>query len=435
VSLAGIDPATPMAFWNDILGLNEPASRLNIVNVDGGAGPVDGNAGSSETDLDVEQSGAIAPKANIQLYLAPNTDPGFADAFFAEASDNIADTASVSWGESDTIIRALVRTSQEPKQYAQVFDQAFLEMGAQGMSNFTATGDFGAYQAVGDAGTTNLTTGAPSDSPYTTATGGTTLPGLQTYHLRDSQGNVLGTESINIPKEIAWGWDYLWPLYKILGEPDEATAATDGSLIGGSNGGYSSLEPRPSYQKRVSGFNYRHFLHSGDPQEIAPGLTLPTSFSFNPTPKLHNASESVGRATPDLSTNADPQTGYAVYDPFLFGGDGFAQFGGVSFVAPQLNGATAVIDSSIGHRIGFWNPVIYRAAYSSHSPFTSVNDTTIYKGKNFLFQTDNAGNSTTLPGEFTSTNLFYTGRAGTHWNPATGLGIPDLTGVANVFRP
>lgn len=433
-SLAGIDPSVPLAFWNNVLGLNVPSNKLTVINIDGGPGAPDLNAGSSETDLDVEQSGAIAPKANIRLYLAPNSDAGFADAFFAEASDNIADTTSTSWGESDTIIQAAIASAEEPAEYAQVFDEVFAEMGAQGQSSFDATGDFGAYQAIGDAGTTNLSTGADSDSPYTTATGGTTLPGVQTYHVRDSAGNVLGTESINIPHEIAWGWDYLWPIYKILGEPDEATAATDGDFIEGSNGGYSTIEPRPSYQKRVGTYNYRPFLSSNDPVEIAPGVTEPTTFGFNPTPVLSKGEQDQGRAIPDLSTDGDPQTGYAVYDPALFGGDGFAEYGGTSFVAPQLNGANAVIDSALGHRTGLWNPVIYAAAYGAHSPFTPINETTVYKGKTYLYQTDNSGKTTVLPGEFTNTNLYYTGRAATHWNPATGLGIPNLAAMASFFH-
>ena len=35
------------------------------------------------------------------------------------------------------------------------------------------------------------------------------------------------------------------------------------------------------------------------------------------------------------------------------------EYGGTSFVAPQLNGSTAAIDSYLGHRVGFWNPTIY----------------------------------------------------------------------------
>jgi kumamolisin len=134
-----------------------------------------------------------------------------------------------------------------------------------------------------------------------------------------------------------------------------------------------------------------------------------------------------------VSTNADPQTGYAVYDPNLFAPDTFAQFGGTSFVAPQLNGSTAVIDSFLHHRIGLWNPAIYRFANSRNSPFTPLNDTTVFSGINVLSQTDAEGNTTVLPGNFTNDNLFYTGRPGTTWNPASGLGTPNLTALAQDF--
>jgi subtilase family serine protease len=434
VTLASINKQTPFTFWNKYLGLGEPKSRLDLIPIDGGAGAVSSDNGSDETDLDVEQSGAIASKANLRVYEAPNTDPGFADAFFAAASDNAADSVSVSWGESDTIVELLIAEALEPATFAQVFDEAFLEYAAQGQSDFTATGDFGAYQPVADAGTANIASGTPSDSPYTTATGGTTLPGVQTYQVTNSKGQPTSTESINIPAEIAWGWDYLWPLFKVFGAPDEASVATDPGFIGGSNGGYSTLEPRPSYQKNVSNFNDRPFLKSVLPQEVAPGITLPTGFVFTPRPRLFAGSTTTGRATPDVSTNGDPQTGYAVYDPKLFADTGgFSQFGGVSFVAPQLNGSNAVIESAVGHRVGFWNPVIYPLANGNNSPFTPIQSTKVYTGKQFLFQTSKAGASRVLPGEFTSTNLFYTGLAHSTWNPAVGLGTPNLTALAGDF--
>ena len=47
-------------------------------------------------------------------------------------------------------------------------------------------------------------------------------------------------------------------------------------------------------------------------------------------------------------------------------------WGGTSFVAPQLNGSTAVIDSALGHRVGFWNPRIYAAAQPPARPFTQL---------------------------------------------------------------
>ena len=78
-----------------------------------------------------------------------------------------------------------------------------------------------------------------------------------------------------------------------------------------------------------------------------------------------------GRAIPDLGTNGDPQTGYLVYAPSV---GGLSEYGGTSFVDPQLNGSTAVIDSYVGHRVGFWNPVIYGAAANGvNGVFTNIN--------------------------------------------------------------
>ncbi len=136
-----------------------------------------------------------------------------------------------------------------------------------------------------------------------------------------------------------------------------------------------------------------------------------------------------------MSTNADPQTGYADYDPVLFASSGgFAQYGGTSFVSPQLNGTSAVIESYVGHRVGFWNPKIYHWANGGNSPFTPLNDTTVFSGKKYLFQTDLATNVTTaLPGVFSNNNEYYTGKQGATWNPASGLGVPNLTQLAKDF--
>jgi kumamolisin len=86
-------------------------------------------------------------------------------------------------------------------------------------------------------------------------------------------------------------------------------------------------------------------------------------------------------------------------------------WGGTSFVAPQLNGSTAVIDSYLGHRVGFWNPAIYSFATSGHSPFTPLNQ---------------SGTS--------NDNDFYSGTPGTLYNQATGLGIPNLSLLASDFQ-
>ena len=76
---------------------------------------------------------------------------------------------------------------------------------------------------------------------------------------------------------------------------------------------------------------------------------------------------------PDIALNADPETGYVLYST-TDGGLGSA--GGTSFVAPQLNGISALLTQSIGHRVGFWNPQVYLLqnvfGYGPWSAFNSV---------------------------------------------------------------
>jgi kumamolisin len=165
VTLAALDPGAPQYFWKHIADVPGTGRTVTVVNVDGGPGTPSDDSGSGETDLDVEQSGALAPGANVIVYQAPNTDPGFADAFFSAASDNTASTVSTSWGESETILQASIASGVETPAYAAAFDQAFLELAVQGQSAFDASGDAGAYDASDDLGTTNLSVDVSPDSP------------------------------------------------------------------------------------------------------------------------------------------------------------------------------------------------------------------------------------------------------------------------------
>ncbi len=435
VTLASLDPGVPYAFWSKVAHIPVAPGRIHLVKVDGGAGPVSLNLGSDETTLDVEQSGAIAPQANILVYQAPNTDYGFVDAFYQAASDNLAGSISASWGESETAIQASVASGQESPAYAEAFNQAFLESAAQGQSVFVASGDQGAYDPTGDIGTTNLGIDNPSDSPFDTSVGGTTLPGVQTYPIMSSGGSVIGSESVNIPSQITWGWDYLWPMYQALGASSEASLAT--SLVIGSGGGYSALFDRPSYQNNLKVQHYADymFLASIDQQIVAPGMVEPTKFSFNPNPALVSGMQPYGRATPDISFNADPQTGYVVYDPQFVPvfGSSLVDFGGTSFIGPQLNGVSAVYESALGgQRVGFWNPMMYHFAASASSPFTPLDSNQVY-GSSYYSGTLN-GAPLSINGEFANSNNFYTGNTGAIYNPGSGLGYADLNSLFYDFK-
>lgn len=407
VTLAAVDPGAPQYFWKHIAKIPDTGRSFTVQNIDGGPGAPSDASGAGETDLDLEQSGALAPGANVIDYQAPNSDPGFADAFFTAASQNTADTVSTSWGGSETYLQAQILAGQEAATYLEAFDEAFLELAIQGQSAFDASGDAGAYDASSDLGTTNLSVDTNSDSPYITAAGGTTLPWSGTLTGPD------GSASVTVPAQRAWGWDYLWPaIAKVSGITETQAAAAN---LAGGGGGFSSDYGSPQYQESVPGthtFNAVPYLTPTSFQTIVPGLVLPTSFTLNPTPPVISGSGS-GRATPDVSADADPYTGYLLYEPSFAGvGQPVLQggWGGTSFVAPQLNGSTAVIDSALGHRVGFWNPSIYAAAGGSGSPFTPL---------------DSAGTS--------NDNLYYTGQPGEPYNQAVGLGIPDLTALSADF--
>jgi subtilase family serine protease len=400
VTLAAVDPGAPAYYWSNILGLHH-YPNVTIENIDGGPGAPSDASGSGETDLDVEQSGGLAPGANVVVYQAPNTDYGFADAFFTAASQNIAGSVSASWLESETYLAASIASGVESPAYEAAFDEAFLEMAEQGQAGFIAAGDWGAYTATADLGTTNLSVGSSADSPFITAAGGTTLAWSGSLSGPD------GTAAVKVPAQRTWGWDYLWqPIATITGEPLATIAESE--VIGG-GGGFSSIEPTPSYQEGVAGthvYSAVQYLTPTDYQTVD-GIVEPTEWNFNPKPSVTRGYGS-GRAMPDVSADADPYTGYYLYEPTATGGPGLqGGWGGTSFVAPQFNGSTAVIDSYLGHRVGFWNPSAYSLANRSNSPFTPL---------------EQSGTG--------SDNIYYTGTPGLNYNEGSGLGYPNLTAFA-----
>jgi len=404
VTLAALDPGAPQYFWSHIAHVKQYDRSVDVVNVDNGPGAPSDASGTGETDIDVEQSGGVAPAADVRVYQAPNTDPGFADAFFQAASDDVAQSVSTSWGESETVVAATVAAGVEARTLALVFDEVYAELAVQGQSAFVASGDEGAYAASRDLGTTNLSVQLQSASPFITAAGGTTLPFSATFAGSNGQ-----SATVTVAQERAWGWDYLWPaIATVSGQPLDKTAE---SLVVGSTGGYSADEPMPWYQRGVSGtrsWSAVPYLTPTNPQEVAPGLTEPTAWDFTANPSVVHGTGST-RAVPDLSADADPETGYLLYEPSAGSQPLIGGYGGTSFVAPQFAGTSAVIDSALGHRVGFWNPLIYGLA-----------------GCSAIHPLDASGTS--------NDNIFYTGTPGTKYNAATGLGIPDFAKVAAGFR-
>jgi subtilase family serine protease len=369
-TLAGFDPADAYTYWSTI-GLTVKPNRITQVHVDGGA-PISSEGGSGETCLDVEQSGGLAPQAKMVVYDAPNSDSGFIDMFYKAASDNVVDTLSVSWGSSEVFYFAALEGGVDYTNEMLAFHQVFLESAAQGISVFAASGDSGAIDTFGILDGAPLTVDYPASDPAITAAGGTTVPATMDFGF--AAPLVVTTEQV-------WGWDYLDNYFGANG-----VDISDEVFPTGGGGGVSVFWPRPAYQNGVGG------MHTSEPgQTLAAGgqtlMTLPSHFA--------------GRNVPDASLNADPETGYIVYSTSDGGLIDF--YGGTSFVAPQLNGITALLSQSAGGRLGLLNPMLYRA-----------------KAHSGAFRDITAGD-----------NWFYQGVAG--YDPGAGLGVLDVANLANAI--
>jgi subtilase family serine protease len=202
-----------------------------------------------------------------------------------------------------------------------------------------------------------VSVGGPASSPYITSAGGTTIPTTLHYMLSGQQ------YEIDIPVERAWGWDYLQGLCGQLN-----LSAYDCGIWGvGGGGGVSLVFPVPKYQARVAGMDVTAAgqqlleIDVPDPKPIP----MPAGFA--------------GRNVPDVSLNADPNTGFVLPFTDQYGVYSVSAFnGGTSFVAPQLNGIAALLQQKVGGRIGLLNFPLYRMARKdsewgqSNSPFTDI---------------------------------------------------------------
>jgi kumamolisin len=155
--------------------------KVKAVRVDDGKNqPSTADSADGEVMLDIEVVAAVAPKALIAVYFAPNTSKGFLDAITMAIHDttNKPSAISISWGNPEKNWSAQDMNS---------FDQAFRTAAALGVTICCAAGDAGS----GDENPDQLAQfGAvpdglahadfPGSSPFVLCCGGTKLIGSGT---------------------------------------------------------------------------------------------------------------------------------------------------------------------------------------------------------------------------------------------------------------
>ena len=146
------------------LGIATPA--VSAVGVDGAANVAgkDPQGADGEVLLDIEVAGALAPKASIVVYFAPNTDRGFLDAVATAVHATPAPAAvSISWGQSEDAWTAQARTA---------LDQTLVDAAALGVTVCVASGDNGSSDAQTDGA---VHVDFPASSSHALGCGGTSL--------------------------------------------------------------------------------------------------------------------------------------------------------------------------------------------------------------------------------------------------------------------
>lgn len=168
-------------------GLGLASSTVTAAGVDGAENQPgqDPDGADGEVLLDIEVVGAIAPKAGIVVYFAPNTDDGFVDAIATAAHASPTPAAiSISWGQSE---------DQWTEQARTAMDEAIADAVALGITVTAAAGDNGSS----DAGS-GVHCDFPASSPHVLGCGGTSLaaadgsPGSETVWNDGGQGGATG---------------------------------------------------------------------------------------------------------------------------------------------------------------------------------------------------------------------------------------------------
>ena len=143
---------------------------------------------------------------------------------------------------------------------------------------------------------------------------------------------------------------------------------------------------------------------------------------FESEPNYQNSAQGSGtRTTPDVALDADPNTGYAVYDSVSYQGYvGWQEIGGTSSATPQWAGIIADADQGrVADGQGTLDgatqtlPLLYSLYASPRSP-------------SYLDYTDDFHDITR------GSSSFFT-RAGTGYDLVTGLGSPKVSAVVNAL--
>ncbi len=259
----------------------------------------------TEQTLDVESVHGLASGANI-LYVGGYNCGGGLDIAMSTIVDNkLANIVSNSYSDATEALPTDVLAGE---------NDLYVQAAGEGSGLYFSSGDDGDLTDLGETAQPSF----PDTDPYVTGVGGTSL-GI----------NKAGS----IAFETGWG-DQFDQIVAGAGGTIAYKDPLPGSLfVGGAGGGTSSIFAEPAYQKGIV------------PNSLSNGY----------------------RVTPDISSDADPYTGYMIgYRPILddtnpttVGAYQTVTYGGTSLASPLVAAQIAIVQQATHSTIGFANPTLY----------------------------------------------------------------------------
>jgi subtilase family serine protease len=339
----------------------------------------------SESDLDLEWSGAIATGADIYfVYTGSDQNYGAFDALQYAVDENIAPIISSSYGECEAFLSG------------QTLESTFQQATAQGQTIMAASGDDGSTDCYLGEGNTSaplseqqaLAVDYPASSPYVTGMGGTEISSANSAYLTSGSaywegttGNDVISSALQYLPEVAWN--------------DDAADCGVADCLSASGGGASKLFTKPSWQTGVPGI-------PADGKRDVPDLALYASPGV-PGYLFCSSDTSAWSSGQAASCNS----GFRDSSSRLL-----TVAGGTSFDAPIFAGVVALINQKAGYGSGqgLINPTLYKLASDATTYASAFHDIT-------------SGNNDCAAG-----SPYCSGTAGF----SAGVGYDQVTGLGSI---